>query len=231
MQILSIVIGIVLFTVCMVLLYLMRRKLERNHIINEYDDLFFEINLFFDGNIIKTVQLPAIPARGSKWVFNDHTFEEYIIDEVVHFNFGNVVNIHLIEIEIMSENKKEEFKPREIAKKEGEENEGIKERIKTFKDVLGVHFITLEEFLEECLPLTKDEVAYRKIKLIVEALNENWRPDWEDPFQRKVPAILDMSNSGLTSSTVELPFYFRSEDLAKYAVRQFKDTFKDFYLR
>lgn len=48
----------------------------------------------------------------------------------------------------------------------------IKERIKTFNDVLNYHGIEPETFSMECLSLTDDEIAYKQIKLIASALNE-----------------------------------------------------------
>ena len=61
----------------------------------------------------------------------------------------------------------------------------IKERIKTFEDVLNYHNITKESFDLECDALQPDEIAYKKIKLIAKSLNEGWTPDWTNDNQYK----------------------------------------------
>ena len=55
----------------------------------------------------------------------------------------------------------------------------ITKRVKTYADacaVLGIE--PMNETVLAKLGFTKDEIAYRKLKTIAEALNEGWRPDW-----------------------------------------------------
>lgn len=62
----------------------------------------------------------------------------------------------------------------------------ITKRVKTYADacaVLGVEPINEEVFTK--LGFTKDEIAYRKLKTVIEALNEGWRPDWSDSSDYK----------------------------------------------
>lgn len=62
----------------------------------------------------------------------------------------------------------------------------ITKRVKTYADacaVLGIEPINEEVFTK--LGFTKDEIAYRKLKTVVEALNEGWRPDWSDSSDYK----------------------------------------------
>jgi hypothetical protein len=54
----------------------------------------------------------------------------------------------------------------------------IKERIKSFVDVLIVLGIDGNEFVEQTKNLPADELAYKQLKLIVQAFNEGWTPDW-----------------------------------------------------
>jgi DNA-binding LacI/PurR family transcriptional regulator len=55
----------------------------------------------------------------------------------------------------------------------------ITKRIKSYNDACAVLGIELEnEDVLTKLGFTKDEIAYRKLKTITEALNEGWRPDW-----------------------------------------------------
>lgn len=54
----------------------------------------------------------------------------------------------------------------------------ITKRVKTYADacaVLGIE--PMNETVLAKLGFTKDEIAYRKLKTIAEALNEGWRPD------------------------------------------------------
>ena len=118
----------------------------------------------------------------------------------------------------------------------------IKERIKTFDDVLDYHNIIAEDFFNQCNFLSNDEMAYRKIKLIAEALNEGWTPDWSNgEFDKWYPWFYmdDSSSAGRFSfcdsdirnslSFVGSRFCFKSEELATYAGTQFLDIYKDFF--
>lgn len=62
----------------------------------------------------------------------------------------------------------------------------ITKRVKTYADacaVLGIEPVN-EDVLTK-LGFTKDEIAYRKLKTIAEALNEGWRPNWADSNEYK----------------------------------------------
>lgn len=115
----------------------------------------------------------------------------------------------------------------------------IKERIKTFNDVLQYHGIEPETFSMECLSLTDDEIAYKQVKLIASALNEGWTPDWNDRNQTKYYPWFRMgSSSGGFSfgdyvcvgsgSGVGSRLCYKSSELAKYAGTQFISIYKKF---
>ncbi|CAM3555055.1 hypothetical protein ELOC111193_10640 [Elizabethkingia occulta] len=115
----------------------------------------------------------------------------------------------------------------------------IKERIKTFNDVLQYHGIKSETFSMECVSLTDDEIAYKQIKLIASALNEGWVPDWNDRNQTKYYPWFRMgSSSGGFSygdydcvrslSLVGSRLCYKSSELAKYAGTQFISIYKKF---
>ena len=88
----------------------------------------------------------------------------------------------------------------------------------------------------------KDEIAYVKLKLIAEALNEGWTPDWSNGEWDKWHPWFKMDDS---SSAGRFSFYgagnlhsvsivgsrlcFKSKDLATYAGTQFLDIYKDFF--
>ena len=62
----------------------------------------------------------------------------------------------------------------------------ITKRVKTYADacaVLGIE--PMNETVLAKLGFTKDEIAYRKLKTIAEALNEGWRPDWANSSEYK----------------------------------------------
>ena len=62
----------------------------------------------------------------------------------------------------------------------------ITKRVKTYADacaVLGIEPMNEDVFTK--LGFTKDEIAYRKLKTIAEALNEGWRPNWADSNEYK----------------------------------------------
>mgnify|MGYP003592456642 CR=1 FL=1 len=123
----------------------------------------------------------------------------------------------------------------------------ITKRVKTYADacaVLGIEPIN-EDVLTK-LGFTKDEMAYRKLKTIVEALNEGWRPNWLDSNEYKYwPWFYieedDGANGGLAyASTSYAPsltitlvgsrLCFKTDDLATYAAKQFIDIYNEYLL-
>ena len=121
-----------------------------------------------------------------------------------------------------------------------EKPKNIKERIKTFSDVLKHLGIDEDDFNEENEGLDADEIAYRKLKLIVKALNEGWVPDWSNSNETKYfPWFRMGSSSGsgfafdgcdswITLSSVGSRLCFKSRELAEYAGKQFTEIYKEF---
>jgi hypothetical protein len=116
----------------------------------------------------------------------------------------------------------------------------ITDRIKTFDDVLLELQVIPKDFAEQCSGLSRDEVAYRKIKLITEALNEGWTPDWTDGnwnkyypwFKMGSPSGVGFSYLGYAGwrsySYVGSRLCFKSSELAEYAGKTFESIYKDF---
>ena len=110
----------------------------------------------------------------------------------------------------------------------------IKERIKTFDDVLIENRISREDFEKSCEGLEPDEIAYRMAKLVCLAFNEGWLPDWTNSNEYKyVPYFKMGSSSGVgfsyfdfgnwsTYSRVGSLLCFKSSDLAKHAGQLFE---------
>lgn len=120
----------------------------------------------------------------------------------------------------------------------------IKERIKTFEDVLEYHNYKrdTQAFVLECQKraYTADEIAYRQLKMIAEVLNEGWTPDWSNSNQCKYyPWFVMSSPSGSgfsfdvagawrTNSYAGSRLCFKSRELAEYAGKQFTEIYKEF---
>ncbi|WP_407497459.1 hypothetical protein [Elizabethkingia meningoseptica] len=145
-----------------------------------------------------------------------------------------------LKIEIPAGYEVDKFDPSTGEIKFREKPKDIKERIKTFADVLNYFGINETYFNEQNEDLESDEVAYRKVKLIVKALNEGWTPDWSDSDQYKYFPWFNMGSSSgagfscgdfdlwFTSSNVGSRLCFKNRDLAKYAGQQFESIYKEF---
>jgi hypothetical protein len=116
----------------------------------------------------------------------------------------------------------------------------VKARIKTFDDVLAELQITPRDFAQQCTGLSADEIAYRKVKYIVQVFNEGWTPDWSNSNEYKYVPYFKMGSppgGGFscgacgfwgTASNVGSRLCFKSSDLAKHAGKLFETIYKDF---
>jgi len=117
----------------------------------------------------------------------------------------------------------------------------IMERIKTIDDVFKWHETTQEEFNDkyEKTPLEADELYYILLKMIVEALNEGWKPDWSNSSEYKYYPWFEMASSGFrfndydfwySFSFVGSRLCFKSRELAEYAGKTFLEEYKKYML-
>ncbi len=117
----------------------------------------------------------------------------------------------------------------------------IKERIKTFDDVLRYFNTTPQDFKDSISIIDEpDEVACIKLKLIAKALNEGWKPDWTNSNEYKYYPWFKMgSASGVgfsfdgcdydhSGSALGSRLCYKSRELAIYAGKQFQDIYKQF---
>ena len=118
----------------------------------------------------------------------------------------------------------------------------ITKRVKTYADacaVLGIE--PMNETVLAKLGFTKDEIAYRKLKTIAEALNEGWRPDWANSNEYKYwpwfvynPASAGFSYAytsyAASNANVGSRLCYKTRELATYAGRQFEGLYNDFLL-
>lgn len=119
--------------------------------------------------------------------------------------------------------------------------------IKTFEDACQLLGIDPDDVLHAAHSeyLKNDIVsinAYSKLIIIARALNDGWKPDWQDNDQYKHYPWFDMEKdknnpSGFrfysvdclcTTSCVGSRLCFKNEELAEYAGKQFIDLYKDF---
>ena len=118
----------------------------------------------------------------------------------------------------------------------------ITDRIKTYEDAcaeLGISPWTEKDFSTS--GLKPDEITYRKIKTITEALNEGWKCDWKDANQYKYYPWFKMSSGGFVFYVTGCDYSganagdasrlcFKSSELAKYAGEQFLQLYSDFII-
>jgi len=116
----------------------------------------------------------------------------------------------------------------------------VKERIKTFDDVLKENGIKPSDFKKSCEGLTADEIAYKQVKEICKAFNEGWTPDWTNSSEGKYYPWFKMgSPSGGGFSYYDCGYWnaysfvgsrlcYKSSDLAKHSGQLFESIYKDF---
>ncbi|WP_317899445.1 hypothetical protein [Aurantibacillus circumpalustris] len=114
-------------------------------------------------------------------------------------------------------------------------------KIKTFEDALKA----LKLGFTPPEGLSKDELAYMKLKIIAQALNDGWKPNWNNWDEWKYYPWFRMGDDGgspgvgfsdndyglvYSNSTVGSRLCFKSSELAEYAGKQFEELYKDYYL-
>ena len=116
-----------------------------------------------------------------------------------------------------------------------------------------IHFTDIKTFEDACASLglstdnelfslsdSPDIIAYKKLVIIVRAINQGWVPDWNDSAQKKWwPWFLLSSGFGFGDSTYYCAYTyagagsrlcFESKDKADYCAKQFLEIYKQFIL-
>ena len=118
----------------------------------------------------------------------------------------------------------------------------IIDKVKTFEDACKV----LGKDTEKCLPVVDDmpeyaraTVTFAKLVIIIEALNEGWKPNYDDGNERKwYPWFTGVSGRGLSLSYVVYVrsvtdvgprLVLKSEELARYAGTQFLEVYNEYF--
>ena len=115
--------------------------------------------------------------------------------------------------------------------------------IKTFSDACEAFGITEEEFEKHwsTADLAKDTLAYEKLKVIANAINAGWTPDWSNTNQPKYyPYFAVLPSGSGFSYSLTYNYYgativgsrlcFETSEKAEYAARQFEDIYIQFLL-
>ena len=118
----------------------------------------------------------------------------------------------------------------------------IIERIKTFEDAMeATGRKEMPDFSSFPEDMRKHFEALFKMVVIVEALNEGWKPDWDNYNEAKYYPWFEMSPSSfafrvsgcglvVASAGCGSRLKLKSRELAKYCGEQFKDIWKDIQL-
>ena len=113
----------------------------------------------------------------------------------------------------------------------------ITDRVKTYEDALKV--LGREDFSHE--NLYPREIARRKLEIIIEALNEGWKPDWNNASQLKCYPYFYRSSAGFEYSLAYVSTTYantfigvrlccKDEKTADYVGKQFLDLYKEMLL-
>ena len=113
----------------------------------------------------------------------------------------------------------------------------ITDRVKSYEDALRE--LGKENFSHE--NLFPREIARRKLEIIIEALNEGWKPDLSNNQEYKWYCYFDGSTAGLgcsrsvISPAIAVTFFgvllcLKSEKLADYIGLQFRDLYEEMLL-
>ena len=119
----------------------------------------------------------------------------------------------------------------------------VTERIKTYEDAcVELNIIPICENTLLKNGFTKDEIAYRKIKTIIQVLNEGWQADWNNEYQDKwIPWFHQGSTVGLAyaASTItpssmctdiSSRLCLKNEELSIYMGKRFIDLYREFII-
>lgn len=121
--------------------------------------------------------------------------------------------------------------------------------IKTFEDAckaLGIDANALPDFSMMPEHHRKALVAHCKIVIIVEAVNEGWKPNWADSNEYKFELWPDIHENSTKPSGFGLSYFgygfwiattyvgsrlcFKNRDVAKHTFETFKDLYEDYLL-
>jgi hypothetical protein len=85
----------------------------------------------------------------------------------------------------------------------------------------------------------KSLIAFVSLQIIMKALNEDWKPNWNDLNELKYWNYFNINNGTFSYSTyydisymsVPSALFFKSRELAEYAAKKFIELYKQLYLQ
>lgn len=113
----------------------------------------------------------------------------------------------------------------------------ITDRVKSFEDACAVLGIDGRQVYHSGID-DADDIAYKKLKIIIAALNEGWKPDWNNDNEYKYYPWFYLNSPGFrfndayyfcTTSGVGSRLCLKSRELAEYAAKQFETIYKDLF--
>ena len=113
----------------------------------------------------------------------------------------------------------------------------IMERVKTFEDaceVLGEEHSYVQEYrgiANVNFDFTQDIIAYLKLRIIAEALNEGWKPTFSDGECRYYPWLDIYPKDGYEKLYHGSQIIFKTRELAEYCEKQFIDIWADYLFK
>lgn len=130
-----------------------------------------------------------------------------------------------------------------------QEYEEITDRVKSYTDacnVLGIEPMNEQDMKEQ--GYRPDEIARRKLETITEALNEGWKPDWNNTNEYKyypyfyieenakaqgaagLSSAYTYSAAAHTTANVGSRLCFHDRETARYAGRTFTELYEQFLI-
>lgn len=118
----------------------------------------------------------------------------------------------------------------------------IVDRVKTFEDaceVLGIKGDVFIGVLNDGLSDVSEKlIAHTKLLVIIRALNQGWKPDWDNGNEAKYYPYWDMEKGGFSLNGVSVGYLdagvpsclcFKSKALVEYATKQFFGLYKTYF--
>jgi hypothetical protein len=113
----------------------------------------------------------------------------------------------------------------------------IIDRIKTFEDACNE--LNMNPYIQFFASDSSDEVAYKKLKIIIQAINEGWKPNWNDSNERKWYPYFTARPSGFGFSNSTYDYWhtgthcgsrlcIETKEKAEYIGKQFEDIYNEF---
>lgn len=114
--------------------------------------------------------------------------------------------------------------------------------IKTFEDACAKLQLNPETVLPDLIGFPSQHqkalLSHAKLVIIAEAVNDGWKPNWDNDDEYKYYPWFDMENGfvfygfvfSARFSDVGSRLCFRSREIAEYIGKQFEDLYKDYFV-